>query len=1045
MQRYVCRLLVALGIAVLWPSGAVAQQITEVTGRVTAAATGQPMVGVQVVVKGTTLGTVTDANGRYLIRVPEGSRELVFSFVGYRSVEAVVSGPTLDVTLDIQPIGLDELVVTGLGVAREKRELGYSAQGVSGTQINNVPQTNVVSALSGNVSGVQVTTSSVPGGTARIVIRGNKSIAGSNQPLFIVDGIPIDNSSNTGRTGLDYGNAAADIDPNNIESITVLKGPNAAAIYGSRAANGAVVITTKSGRTSGRGLGISVSTGMTFDTPLRLPEYQNEYGQGFNGEFSFVDGKGGGTNDNADESWGPRLDGRLIDQFTGKQQPWVANPNNVRDFFELGRSSFINAAFARAGDRTDLRISISRNDMDGMAPGNTLGQTSVSVKGGVEMTDRLSANASINYVNRRGDKRPGIGYDGDNFMQQFVWFGRQVDTKALKKRFQDPDGSQFNWSMNYHDNPYWIQHVNKNWDTRDRVIGSLDLNYRATDWLSAMVRVGKDYRDDFNKRIFAMGTHGVNFAQGGFIEGTLTRTEENAEFMLTATRSVTPDLTVTATFGGNRRVNEVQAHGVTVGALKVPGIYSLNNAGQTPNNTFVYNKKQVNSLRGTATVNYKGFWSVDLTANNDWSSTLPEENASYFYPSISSAFIFTDAFGIESGILSSGKIRASWAQVGNDTEPYQLQSTIQAAAPFNTIPAFRVPVTIANPHLKPEKVTSIELGTDLGFFDERLGFVLTYYDSKSENQILNVQTSGSTGFTNRLINAGEVRNWGWELQLNATPVQRDNFRWDMTVNFDKNNNEVTELYGDMVAQNLGGSYWSLDIQARKGHPYGTLFGNGFLRDDQGRFVIGDDGLPMIDPAKRVLGNYNPDWSAGISNRFTYKNLDFSFLVDGKYGGEIFSTTIWFGQYAGVLKETLRGREESVTPIKNEEGETIGAECKPGLTFTGVDTDGNPVTSSGICPEAYYHSLFGNHEAGIFDASYVKLREVRIGYRLPQTFVNRFGFASMNVALVGKNLWLKSKVPHIDPETAFNAGNVQGIEFGQFPTARSFGLTVSVQP
>jgi TonB-linked SusC/RagA family outer membrane protein len=933
------------------------------------------------------------------------------------------------------------VVVTALGVTREQRDLGYSAQSVSGAQLVAVPQTNVVSALSGNVAGVHVTSSSVPGGTARIVIRGSKSISGSNQPLFIVDGLPIDNSSRDNVTGLDYGNRAADVDPNNIESITVLKGPNAAAVYGSRAANGAVVITTKSGRSS-QGKGITATVGVTFDTPLRLPDYHNEYGQGFGGEFSYLDGRGNGLFDNADESWGPKLDGRLIDQFTGKQQPWVAHPNNVRDFFELGRSSFVNASFSRAGERSNLRLSVSRNDMNGMAPGNTLATTSMALKGGVELTERLSANASINYINRLGDNRPGIGYDGDNFMQQFVWFGRQVDIKALKSQVVNPDGSQYSWNMAYHDNPYWIQNVNKNWDSRNRVIGSMDLVYQATDWMTAMVRVGQDYRNDFTKRTFAAGTHGVSFAQGGFNEGTGTRTEQNTEFVLTAMRQLNPDLTMTATFGGNRRVNEINLSNVSVGALKVPGIYSLNNAGQTPNNTFTYNKKQVNSLRGTLTTNYKGFWSVDMTANNDWSSTLPKENASYFYPSISSAFVFSDAFGLESNFFSSGKIRASWAQVGNDTDPYQLATTIASATPFNTIPAYRVRTTLSNPHLKPEETNSVEFGTDLGFFNERLGLVATYYDSKTRNQILNVQTSGASGYPNRLINAGEVRSWGVELQLNTTPLQLDNgFRWDMTVNFDKNNNEVTELYGEMLAQNLGNSYWSMDIQARKGRPYGVLFGNGFWRDDDGNLFVDADGIPMHDPDKRVLGNYNPKWSAGLSNRFSYKNLDFSFLVDGKYGGEIFSTTIWFGQYAGVLKETRRGREVDF----EEPGLKITGIYGPGVEVDGVDVSGKPVTTEGILAEDYYGSLFGNHEAGIVDASFLKLREVRLGYRVPQSLLNRLGFSSMNVAVVGKNLLLRSKAPHIDPETAFNATNVQGIEFGQFPTARSIGFTVSVQP
>jgi TonB-linked SusC/RagA family outer membrane protein len=1052
----------ALGLAAFVPQGAVAQEAAVVTGQVTAAATGQPMAGVQVQVKGTTVGTLTDGTGRYTVRVPAGRTDLTFSFVGYRTVDATISGSTVNVALDIQAIGIDELVVTAMGVTRERRELGYSVQTVTSEKINNVPQSNLVSALSGAAAGVQVTSSATPGGTARIIIRGNKSIAGNNQPLFIVDGMPIDNTTrggsptggNLANGGIDYGNGAADVDPNNIESVSILKGPNAAAIYGSRAANGAVVITTKSGRNS-RGIGINASAGVTFESVLRLPEYQNQYGQGGNGMFSYVDGTGNGINDGTDESWGPRLDGRLIDQFTGKQQPWVAHPDNVRSFFGTGRTTYTNAAFARAGERTDVRLSVSRSDMKGMVPGNTIANTSVQLKGGVDMTERLRAGASVNYVNRRGDGRPGTGYDGDNFMQQFTWYGRQVDMKALKERYINPDGTQYNWNSNYHDNPYWIQLVNKNWDTRDRVIGNADLSYKATDWLTAQVRYSQDYIQDFVKRTYAFNTHGLGYPEGAFAQGQTVRREQNAEFTLSTTRALTPDVTVTATFGGNQRINETNGNSVSVGKLSVPGIYSLANAGQTPTPAMVYNKKQVNSLRGTASASYKGFLSVDVTGNNDWSSTLPKENYSYFYPSISSAFVFTDAFGLQSSLLSSGKVRASWARVGNDTDPYQLVTTYAAANAFNTVPAYSLPVTLANPELKPEQVTSIELGTDLGFFNERLGFVVTYYDSKTVNQILNVQTSGASGFTEAKINAGSVHNWGYEVQMNSTPLRLENdFRWDLSVNFDQNKNKVTELYGEMESQVLGRN-WGLEIQARKGHPFGVMFGSGYLRDDKENIMIDEDGLPLFDPVKKVLGNYNPKWGAGISNRFAYKNVDLSVLVAGSYGGKIFSTTIGWGMYAGVLKESLQGRETHYDPILDEKGKVVGVSCDgfvvdgvyaPGTKIGGKDVSGQKNTTK-ICGEEYSEATAANlrHEPWVFDASFMKLREVKLGYRVPTSFVNRLGFSGMNVAVVGKNLALWSKVKHIDPEVVYNNGTLQGVEFGQFPTARSIGFTVSVQP
>jgi len=1040
-----------MGLLAIAPGAAIAQEAVQVTGQVTAAATGQPMPGVSVVVKGTTIGTLTDGNGNYVIRVPAGQRMLTFSYIGYRSVDAEITGSTLNVSLEIQPIGLEGVVVTALGIAREKRDLGYSVQDVQGDALAAVPKANLVSALSGNVAGVQVTNAGPPGGSARIVIRGASSISGNNQPLIIVDGVPIDNTApeTDGYAGgefggIDYGNAAADIDPANIQSISVLKGPNAAALYGSRAANGAIVITTKTGRGAsgaGRSIGLSATTSVMFDTPLRLPQYQNVYGQGFNGQFSYVDGDGGGVYDFVDESWGPKLDGKPRDQFTGKGQPWVAHPNNVRDFFDLGRTINTNVSFARSGEQTDIRLAVSRMDMDAMGPGSIIKRTGILINGGVDVTERFRVDAGANYVLTEGENRPGTGYDENNFLQQFVWFGRQVDISRLKN-YKAEDGTQRNWNHSYHNNPYWIAYENWNKDTRDRIIGHVDLNYQFTDWLSAKVRTSRDWYEFNSKRVRAVNS--LEAPEGGFGEEVLARSETNTDVIVTATRALTPDLTVSLNAGASRRDNEYRIHDVEVNSLTVPGIYSLQNAGSTPIISDYYERKRVNSLYGSASFNYRGFLNIDVTGRNDWSSTLPEEHNSFFYPSISGALVFTDAFGIQSRFLSSGKVRASWTRVGNDTDPFQLASVYTAGVPWNGIPRYSVPNELPNADLKPEETTAWEVGTDLGFFNERLGFVLTYYDSRTRDQILGVQVSPASGFTSRVLNAGEVRNWGWELLLNATPVRLSNgFQWDMTINFGLPKNEVVDLYGGVESYRLG-SYWSLDIEARKGEPYGTMYGNGYLRDEQGRIIV-EDGIPVTNPQKEVLGNYNPDWVGGINNRLRWGNWDLSFLIDTKQGGEVFSVTTWFGRYSGVLKETLKGRENGVW-MEDADGDGIEEElhCDPGIVFPGVNRDGTPNTTA-VCPQNLYHDLFGNHESGIFDASFIKLRELKLGYTLPSSWVNRLGFSSAYVALIGRNLWMHAKTDHIDPETAFDASNVQGLEFGQFPTARSIGFSVSIQP
>ncbi|NIU78545.1 MAG: SusC/RagA family TonB-linked outer membrane protein, partial [Gammaproteobacteria bacterium] len=679
-------------------------QEARVTGQVTAEDSGQPLAGVQIVVKGTTVGTLTDGNGNYALRIPAGSDVLVYSYLGYRTVEQEIEGPVMNVSLSREAIGIEGITVTALGIQREKRSLGYSVQDVSGDQISEVPKVNVVDALQGNVAGVKITDSNNPGGTSRIVIRGASSITGNNQPLFIVDGIPIDNSAdgtgkpgqdrNQGYGGYDYGNAAEDIDPNNIESISVLKGPNAAALYGSRAANGAVVITTKKGHVGG-GLGITASVGTTFETPLKLPDYQNVYGQGVVGQFAFVDGNAGGTWDHVDESWGPRMDCQPIDQFTGAGDQFCPQPDNVRDFFETGVTVNTNVALARSDERSNVRLSVTNTQVDGMYPSNELDRLSASLAGGVQITDRLSAEGSVNYMNHEGVNRPGTGYDGTNVMQQFVWFGRQVDINALRD-YECAEGDTrlpcaelgerwYNWNYSYHDNPYAIAFENGNNDVTDRIIGHASVTYDFTDWLTATVRSGTDWYEESRKRTYAYGMFGGGNPLGGFADELLFNRETNTDLLVTATRSLSPDLTLTVNAGGNRRDQEYQRHYLSASELVVPGIYTLDNSAVTPITEDWTDEKRVNSLYGAANLNYRNFLSLDVTGRNDWSSTLPEDNNSYFYPSVSGALVFTDAFGIANDVLSSGKVRASWTRVGNDADPYLTSAVFSTGTPWGAI------------------------------------------------------------------------------------------------------------------------------------------------------------------------------------------------------------------------------------------------------------------------------------------------------------------------------------------------------------------------
>ena len=1051
---------VAAGAVVLLsaPAVAVAQQGATITGTVTAEG-GSPLGAAQVFLQGMSLGTQTGPDGRYTITVPAAratgqQATLVARRLGFRQSEAAVTisaGATVtqDFQLSSAPTQLEGVVVTALGIEREKKALGVAQQQVSGDAIARTREPNLVAALSGKVAGATISNSGTQGGSSRIVLRGASSLTGNNQPLFIVDGIPVDNANITNDTqrrgygGYDYGNAIADINPNDIESVSVLKGANAAALYGARAANGAIVITTKRGAGVG-GIGVSASANVTFESPLRLPDYQNLYGQGVNGQFAYVDGAGGGIRDGVDESWGPRFEGQLIPQFnspidpaTGERigTPWVANPNNVRNFFETGRSATVGLELTGSTDRASFRLSATNQDIQGMVPNSAFKKVSTALAGTANLTDRLSADASVQYVKNGAQNRPGTGYDAVNPMTEFVWFGRQVDVSALRT-FRDEDGNQVNWNNNYHNNPYWLAYANHQSDTRDRVIGVASVSYKFTDWLNGTVRAGTDYYREERGADIAAGTIGGilggDYLEGGFYDQEIFNRETNFDVLLTGQRPLSDDFDLNFTLGSNFRTSGYSTNFIGTDRLVVPGTYNIGNSAIPPTVTQYRERKQVNGAFGQFGVGYRDYLFVDVTGRNDWSSTLPEDNNSYFYPSVSTSFVFTEAVPALSfgGNLGYGKVRAAWTRVGNDAPAYQLFPVYTPNTPFGSIPRYAVPNSLLNAGLKPEQIDSWELGTEMQFLDNRLALDLTYYNKTATNQIIPAQISPTSGYTSTVVNAGKLTNIGIEAQLSATPVRADNFQWDFTVNFARNRSEVVELFGDVQTILLGPSHWGVTIEARKGERYGAIYGNPYLRDDAGNIIVDESGLPQADPNLAVLGHYTPDWTGGINNHFRYGNWDLDVLFDTQQGGDLYSVTHMFGRYAGVLEETLEGREVDWN--------------NPGLVVRGVNADGSPNTTN-ITARDYNHSLYGIHEAHVFDASWIKLRELRVGYRVPGELSSRLGVSQMNLSLVGRNLWLGTDVPHIDPETGYSAGNLQGFEFGQLPTARSFGFQVNVTP
>jgi TonB-linked SusC/RagA family outer membrane protein len=1084
LTRVLAAATLVLGLS---PAVAPAQQPITVSGRVTNEAN-VPMQNVTVSIPSLNVGAYTNTEGRYSFTVPADRAGQTVTIMARRlglqprSVTVVLSGPTItqDFALAPSAMQLEGVVVTALGIERSRRALGVAQQTIDSSMLTETAKpTNLVSALSGKIAGINVTSATTQGGAARITIRGVTSIAGQNQPLFIVDGIPIDNTQFTssrylamGYGGYDYGNAAQDLNPDDIASISILKGPNAAALYGARAANGAIIITTKSGRGS-RGFTLSASQQVTFESPLRLPDYQNTWGQGFSGElceswrqgrthpatgravpanfvyercgFHYVDGNYGGVNDGADESWGPRLDGGMRSQHSlttagaAEVRPWVAHPNNVRDYFDLGKTYVTNVAAQGSTDRANYRLSLTNQDVSGMVPGNTLKRLTTALNAGAELSSRLSTNASLQYIANQGVNRPGTGYDEANPMMGFVWFGRQVDVAALKGRTRDAEGNQISWNYSYHNNPYFHTFENQNRDTRDRIIGVASATYKFTDWLSGTLRTGTDFYRDYRRFEIAHGYIGGavwfrgfnDFSRGGFEENNIYSQETNTDFLLTANRALFTDLGLSVNFGGNQRRNNLRTTYVGTNRLVNPGVYNIGNSAVQVTPLQLYQQKRINSLYGQAEFGYKDYAFLTVTGRNDWSSTLPKGNNSYFYPSVSGSVVFTQALpmlGFD-GILNYGKIRAGWSRVGNDADPYQLQLAYTAATTFGDIPRFAVPNDLVNANLKPESTDAWEVGTELQSLGGRLGLDFTYYTKRTSNQILAAEISKAAGFNTALVNAGVISNRGVELQLTAIPVRLANgFEWEASVNYGRNRNRVEELYGDLQSVQLGlAPHWGLTVEARKGHPYGSLFGVGYLRDDQGRLLLAN-GLPQPEASseKRVLGVYTPDWTGGINNTLRFRGVELGVLVDTRQGGQIYSTGNMWGSYAGILKST---------------------EFRPdtGYLIVGIDEATGQPNTTHVTAQSYFHSLWPIQEAWIYDASFVKLREARLSFNVPQRLTNPLRVGSVRASIIGRNLYLWTDAPNIDPETAFSTANMQGIEMGQLPTARSIGFQLTVSP
>jgi len=1031
-------------------------QSNKVHGVVTGKPDGAPLDGVTIKVKGTARATQSNNEGKFEISA-SASEVLQFSFVGYAPVELPASEGNLQVTLEPTKGALNEVVVTALGIVRQKKSLGYAVQELKSKDISETSEPNLVNTIEGKVAGVRVTNSQGDMGSSRIVIRGETSISGNNQPLFVINGFPVDNDQQLGNApSRDFQNPIADISPNDIESISFLKGPNAAALYGSRAAHGVVLIKTKSGRKK-KGIGVTVNSNTSFDNLLTLPKYQNVFGQGANGEFSYKDGAGGGVNDNVDESWGPKMNGQLIPQFfDGTPQPFVPHPNNVKSFFKTGVSYNNGVSIGDAGDKYDYRFGVNTSKMFGVIPNSDLGRNNFTINSTLKLDPKLTLTVNANYVQTNAGNLPGSGGKrSTSTMLQFIWMGRQVDMNKLRDHYYST-GSPLNWNNAYYSNPFFVANENTVGQRRDRLIGNIGLSYKITNELTANLKSATDYYTDRRKLRIAYGTSGTPY--GSYEEDAYTVSETNTEFTLNYTRKLNTDFALEVLGGTNLRTKSFEENDQKAPRLAVADLYTLTNSRDPLVSSNNFYKLKTYSVFGQAQVSYRNYAFVNFTARNDWSSTLPINNLSYFYPSVSASLVLSDAFDIKSDALSYAKLRGGWSKVGADAQPYQLLNTYPFITPtFGSYPQLTAGALDLNAGLKPETTTSSEVGLEAGFFNNRVRLDLSLYQSSSYNQILAVDVSNTTGYSQKLINAGRLNNHGLEVQLGFVPVKTAHFTWDINANYAMNRSKLKALDNQGLLKNyVLGSDGSIQTVATVGQPYGSLYGTAFLRDAKGEIVVNDDGTPATNPNNQVLGKYTPDWLGGVTNTFTYDHLSLSVLIDGSFGGRQYSSTNATGSYTGVLASTLPGRDaahgglsyyfpgndNSKQAVPGTAGPTGERVYDDGKIFKGVTADGKP--NQVIIPASQYYKTLNNFdEAWIYSSDFVKLREVKLGYDLPARWLQPIGFVSANISLVGRNLWIiHRKAPNVDPETAFNTGNGQGLEDLSLPGTRSYGINVN---
>ena len=1083
-----------------------------VSGKVTAAEDGTTLPGVNVVLKGTTTGTVTDVDGNFRLSVPGSGGTLVFSFIGLQTQEIAIGDRSIvDIQMGMDVQQLTEVVVTAVGIERERKALGYAVSEIDGGKIGQKSEPDVVRSLQGKVAGVNIVgAGGAVGEGTNITIRGNSSLLGNNQPLFVVDGVPFDNStfttgSFTSRTT--GSNRSFDLDPNNIQSLTVLKGAAAAALYGSRAANGVIVVTTKSGsgKATKKGLEVTVTSGYSAEQVANLPEYQTRYTQGNN--FKYVDGNfgtWGASFDPTQPEWQVSNNANLIfsiDPATG--QPWVAHPydqyndpssipffgnkfvgdsvllqsfNTPKDFFKTGNVLETGVSISGGNENGNLTGGVSRSHNEGITPFNEGTRTSVNIGGNIKLDNGLYVGGNASYVRNELTSPPssGLSSGGTSITERLLYTPPNVNVKGYPSR--DPQGNSAFYRPD-NDNPYFLAEFAPHISNVDRYFGNIYFGYDISDWLNVTLKGGFNSFNQQNFEVLPISTN--NAPTGQITDDRISNRETDYNLIFTATRDLSADINLKAILGGNinKRTTERQAYRGT--GIIIRGLNDLDNTQNILPFGGDLTERGYEAIFTDLTFGYKDYLFLNLKGRNDWTSTLPVDQRSYFYGGASSSFIFSDALNLSNNWFSYGKLRAGFARVGNDTQAYLTQQVnfFTNSTLGNNIAGFSYPYTsgapgssafngqsigasLGNPQLTPEFTTEWEVGTDLRFLNNRVGLELTYYDRSSTDQIVTIPVPRSSGYASKTVNIGEVVNTGIEAALDITPLQLNNgFRWNVFTVFTRNRNEVVELTEGLSEVFVNGFGNSQQVVHAAGMPYGQIKGQIAKRDNEGNLLVDpSSGKLIIGNDLEFIGDPNPDFQLGVTNSFSFKGITLNFLIDYKHGGDMFSST--YNQLYG------RGLTQGTIP-DGPNGRRIT------LVIPGVI--GDPLTQEAVLAESgntirngtqltvndwFFINTFasaGSDEFSVFDASTIRLREISLGYELPKALLSRTPFGSASITFTGRNLWYKAlNFPddlNFDPETnslgagnvqglsPFQTGNAQGIDFGVIPTTKRYGVNL----